>query len=98
MCRSKPPWGGAVPVWDSAVVGAGCRVWLVRKGFCSPSCSVDHTCADLSVYPCWAPSVFVSVGRCTMITCQGCYHGTMVGGVACTWACNHTAVFAFAVT
>ena len=42
--------------------------------------------------------VSVPVGRCTMITCQGWDPGTMVGGVVCLWACNHSAVSAFART
>ena len=33
-----------------------------------------------------------------MITCQGWHPGTMVGVVVCSWACNHTAVSAFART
>ena len=79
------------------MVGAGSTVWLVREGLCSPSCRVVHACAQLSAHPCWASPVFVPVCGCKMITCQGCHPGTTVGGVACSWACNHTALSALAV-
>ena len=72
---------GAIPVWDSAVVVARRRVWLVREGFCSPSCRVVHMCALMFVGPCLPPSVCVPAGRCTIITCQGCDPGTV--GVWC---------------
>ena len=85
-------------MWDLAVVGAGSRVCLVREGLCSPSCREAHTCGHLSAHPCWASPVSAPVGSCTMITCQGCDPGTMVGGVVCSWACNHTAVSVFART
>ena len=57
----------AAPPLDSAVVGAGSRVWLVSEGLCSPSCREVHTCAHLSAGPCWASPVLVPVGSCTMI-------------------------------
>ena len=39
------PGGGAAPVWDSAVVGAGSKVWLVREALCSLSCRAGaHVC------------------------------------------------------
>ena len=94
----QTPVGGAVPWWDSAVVGAGCRMWLVREGFCSTSCRVVHTCADLFVHPCRDSSVCVAAGRCTMIMCQGCDPGIAVEDVVCSWVCNHTVVSALAVT
>ena len=95
---AQTPLGGSAPVWDSAVVGAGSRVWLVGEGLCRASCKEVRTCAHLSAHPCWASPVLVSVGSCTMITCQGCDPGTTVGGVVCSWACNHTAVSTFAGT
>ena len=84
-------------MWDSTVVGARCRLWLVREGFCSPSSRVVHTFVQLFVHPCRASSVFVPVGRCMMIRCQWCDPGTAAGVVVCSWPCNHTAVSAFAV-
>ena len=92
------PGGGGSPVWDLAVVGADSRVCLVREGLWSPSCMKVHTCAHLSAHPCWVSPSFVPLGSCTMTTCQGCDHGTTVGGVVCSWACNHTTVSPFAVT
>ena len=67
-------------MWDSAVVGAGSRVWLVREGLCSPSCRVVHMCAHLSAHPCLAFPVPVPVGSCTMITRQGSDPRTTIGG------------------
>ena len=75
-------------MWDSAVVGAGCRVWLVWEGFCSPSCRLVHTCGQFFLHPCRASSVFVSVDRCTIITGQECNPGTAVGAVVCSLDCR----------
>ena len=94
---AQTPVGETAPVWDSAVVGADSRLWLVREGLCSLSCREVHMCAHLSAQPCWVSLLLVLVHSCTMITCQGCDPGTTPGGVVCSWACNHTAVSAGAV-
>ena len=85
-----PGWGGRPGVGFSR--GGGRLEGVTGEG------REAHTCAHLSAHPCLALPMSVPVGSCTMITCQGCDPGTMVGGVVFLWACNHYTVSAFAVT